>query len=218
MAGRNYLFPDELDSYVGNVWRHEAAIFEELRQETSALPQAGMQIGPDHGQWMQFLVRLTGARKCLEVGTFTGYSSLATALALPPEGRMICCDVSEEFTAIARKYWAKAGVAEKIELRLGPAVKTLATLKQEGHIFDFAFIDADKPNYPAYFDAACSLVRPGGLILIDNVLWSGQVADPSFQDEDNVKIREVNRLTGSDPRVETVLLPIGDGISVSRVK
>ncbi len=170
-----------LQEYLVSVSVREPEVLRKLREETARLPMAGMQIGPDHGQFMQLLVRLTGAKRCLEIGTFTGYSSLAVALALPADGSIVCCDVSETYTATARRYWEMAGVAAKIDLRIAPAVETLNKLLADGQggRFDFAFIDADKANYDAYYEAALKLVRKGGLIAIDNVLWSGAVADPA---------------------------------------
>jgi caffeoyl-CoA O-methyltransferase len=167
---------------------------------------------------MGFLVELTEARRCLEVGTFTGYSALAVALALPPDGRVVTCDIDEETTAVARRYWAEAGVADKIELRLGAARATLEQMIGGGEAggFDFAFIDADKENYGVYYEQTLALLRPGGLMLIDNVLWSGAVADPARDDSDTVAIRALNQTLRDDPRVSLSLLPIGDGLSLAR--
>jgi caffeoyl-CoA O-methyltransferase len=177
-----------------------------------------MQIAPEQGQLMAFLVTLTGARRALEVGVFTGYSSLAVALAMPPEGRLVACDVSESWTAVARRYWEEAGVAEKISLRLGPATDTLEALLKDGQAgsFDFAFIDADKENYGRYYDLALELVRPGGLIAIDNVLWGGAVADPAEQDADTQAIRALNARLHHDARIDLTMLPIGDGLTLAR--
>ena len=177
---------------------------------------AGMQIGPDQGALMAMLVKLIGARRILEIGTFTGYSSTAMALAMAPEGRMLCCDVSREWTDIARRAWADAGVEDRIELRLAPATETLATLTDKS--FDLSFIDADKPNYDAYYEGCLRVVRPGGLILIDHVLWSGEVANPAV-DNDNVRaIRELNAKIAADERVDHVLLPLADGLTMARVR
>jgi len=177
-----------------------------------------MQIGADQGALMALLIRLIGARRALEVGTFTGYSAMVVAEALPPEGQLITCDVSEEWTAIARRYWREAGLDGKIELRLGDARGTLAQLRREPGDggFDFAFIDADKSGYDHYYEACLHLVRPGGLILIDNVLWSGKVADPGVNDPDTVAIRQLNAKIAADPRVEACLLTVGDGVMVVR--
>jgi caffeoyl-CoA O-methyltransferase len=176
-----------------------------------------MQIAPEQGQFMALLVRLTGARRILEIGVFTGYSSLAMALALGRDARFTCCDISEEYTAVARKYWAKAGVADRIELKLGPAAETLKGLLKgsEGEI-DFAFIDADKTNYETYYDLALQLLRPGGLIAIDNVLWGGDVANPKKMDEDTEAIRRINKKVHADERVDVSLVPIGDGLTLAR--
>jgi caffeoyl-CoA O-methyltransferase len=177
-----------------------------------------MQISPEQGQFMALLVELMGARKTLEVGTFTGYSALVVALALPADGRVVACDVSEEWTSVARRYWDEAGVAHKIDLRLGPAWKTLESLLDEGrrHDFDFAFIDADKVNYDAYYELALELVRPGGLIAVDNTLWHGKVIDPAVTDDDTEAIRRLNAKLESDERVTLSLVPIGDGLSLAR--
>jgi predicted O-methyltransferase YrrM len=191
---------------------------QRLRAETAQLPQAGMQIGADQGALMALLIRLLGARRALEVGTFTGYSAMAVAEALPADGRLITCDISEEWTAIARRYWREAGLDRKIELRLGDARGTLSALRRESGdgSLDFAFIDADKSGYDYYYEACLHLVRPGGLILIDNVLWSGKVADPGVNDPDTVAIRKLNAKIATDPRVEACLLTVGDGVMLVR--
>jgi caffeoyl-CoA O-methyltransferase len=211
---------DQLVAYIHKVSLREAEPLRLLREETAKLPMAGMQISPDQGQFMALLVRLIGARRYLEIGTFTGYSSLAVALALPPDGRVVCCDVSEEYTAIARRAWASAGVADKIELHIAPARATLDRLREAGQRgrFDFAFIDADKTNYDHYYEAALELVRPGGLIAIDNVLWSGAVADSKRQDADTKALRALNRKLRDDERVDLSLLPIGDGLTLARIR
>jgi len=179
-----------------------------------------MQISPDQGQFMALLVRLIGARRCLEIGTFTGYSALAVALALPADGRVVCCDVSEEYTAVARRAWASAGVVGKIDLHLAPARVTLDKLRAEGRrgSFDFAFIDADKENYDHYYEAALELVRIGGVIAIDNVLWSGAVIDPKKQDADTKALRALNRKLRDDQRVDISMLPLGDGLTLARIR
>jgi caffeoyl-CoA O-methyltransferase len=176
-----------------------------------------MQIAPDQGQFMAFLIRLIGAKKALEVGVFTGYSSLCVALALPPEGKLIACDISEEYTAIARRYWQKAGVTDKIDLRIAPALETLDQLVTAGQTnsFDFAFIDADKENYLNYYERALQLVRPGGLIAVDNVLWGGAVADPAVQDESTQAIRAFNQTLHRDERVDLSLVAIADGLTLA---
>ena len=217
MSNRTLSMTDALYDYLLTVSSREPEILRRLREETARLPNAGMQIGPEQGQFMGLLIQLMGARRTLEVGVFTGYSSLAVALALPPDGRVVACDVSEEWTAIARRYWAEAGVAGKIELRLGPAVETLDALLADGQTegFDIAFIDADKENYDHYYERALRLVRPGGLIAIDNVLWSGRVADPEAQGESLVAIRALNAKLHRDERVTLSLVPIGDGLTLA---
>ena len=217
MSNRTLSMTDALYDYLLAVSSREPEILRRLREETARLPNAGMQIGPEQGQFMALLVQLLGARRTLEVGVFTGYSSLAVALALPPDGRVVACDVSEEWTAIARRYWAEAGVAGKIELRLGPAVGTLDALLADGQAdgFDFAFIDADKENYDNYYERALRLVRPGGLIAIDNVLWGGSVADPEAQGESLAAIRALNAKLHRDERVALSLVPIGDGLTLA---
>jgi len=196
----------------------EPDLLRRLREETAAHPSASMQIAPEQGQFMAMLVKLLGAAQALEVGVFTGYSSLAVALALPADGRLTACDVSEEFTAVARRYWEAAGVAHKIELRLAPAVETLDALLAAGRAgtFDFAFIDADKQAYRAYYERTLVLVRPGGLIAVDNVFRRGRVADPDVNDPDTVAMRDFNRHVHGDPRVEMSLVPIGDGLTLAR--
>jgi predicted O-methyltransferase YrrM len=207
-----------MGEYIRSVTLRELPILQRLREETALNPESGMQVSPEQGQFLAFLVRLTGARHALEVGVFTGYSSLSVALALPDDGHIVACDVNEEWTSIARKYWREAGVEQKIELRLRPAVETLHQLIGQGrrNSFDFAFIDADKANYQAYFDAAVELVRPGGLIVVDNVLWHGQVIDSSVQDEDTVAIRQFNDRLHLDGRVNITLVPIGDGLTLAQ--
>ena len=212
------LLPDTVEQYVDDFVTVETEVQQRLRAETSVLPKGGMQIGADQGAFMALLARLIGARRALEIGTFTGYSAMAVAAALPPGGRLITCDVSEEWTAIARRYWREAGLSDTIELRLGDARGTLAALRIEAgdSSFDFAFIDADKPGYDAYYEACLHLVRPGGLILIDNVLWSGKVADPEILDPDTVALRALNAKIREDARVEASLVAIGDGVMVVR--
>ncbi|MDZ7953061.1 class I SAM-dependent methyltransferase [Nostoc sp. DedQUE09] len=207
----------QLYNYLLSVSLREPEILEKLRQETANHPRSGMQISPEQGQFMSLLVQLIGAKKTLEVGVFTGYSSLSVALALPPDGKIIACDVSEEFTAIARRYWQEAGVADKIDLRLAPALETLDWLLATGQAetFDFAFIDADKENYDGYYERSLQLVRPGGLIAIDNVLWSGQVADEQNQDESTQAIRALNEKLHHDKRITLSLVPIADGLTLA---
>jgi predicted O-methyltransferase YrrM len=210
----------ELHQYLVSVGVREPEVLRRLRERTAELPESGMQIAPEQGAFMALLVRAMGARRCLEVGTFTGYSSTVVALALPPEGRMVCCDVSREWTDIARQAWTDAGVADRIELRLAPALETLDNLLADGgaRSFDFAFIDADKPSYDGYVERALLLVRAGGLIAIDNVLWSGRVADPSDQDESTRAIRALNEKLATDERVDIAMVPIGDGLTLLQVR
>ncbi len=196
-------------------------VLRKLRDETATLSQGRMQISTEQGQFMRLLVTLIGAKKCLEVGVFTGYSSLVVAQSLPDDGKIIACDVSEEYTNIARKYWKEAGVENKIDLRIGPAGDTLDALLAESNqaeTFDFAFIDADKPNYDRYYEAALKLIKPGGLIGIDNTLWSGDVADPEINDEETVALRNLNAKLVRDDRVLISLVPIGDGLTLARKK
>ena len=218
MSSRTLTMTDALHGYLTGAVSREPAILRELRAETAALPAAGMQISPEQGQFMQLLIALLGAKKTLEVGVFTGYSALATALALPPDGRIVACDVSDEWTAMGRKYWAKAGVADKIDLRLAPATATLDALIADGQAgtFDFAFIDADKEAYDAYYERALTLLRPGGLVAVDNALWSGRVADPTETDPDTAALRALNAKLRDDPRVDFSLVPIGDGLALAR--
>lgn len=194
--------------------RHLAA----LRDATASLPMARMQISAEQGSLLQLLVRLLDARRCLEVGTFTGYSAMAVVQAMPPDGRLVACDVSEEWTAIARDHWARAGVAGRIDLRLAPALQTLDALLADGQAgtFDLAFIDADKENYAAYYDRCLALLRPGGLVAIDNVLWSGAVADPADTSPSTVALRALNARVIADPRVDVSMVPISDGLTLAR--
>jgi predicted O-methyltransferase YrrM len=204
--------------YLLSVSLREPEILAQLRQETGQLPSAIMQISPEQGQFMALLVQLMGAKKTLEVGVFTGYSSLVVALALPPDGGVVACDLDPNSTAIARRYWQQAGVAEKIDLQIAPALETLDRLLAEGQAgtFDFAFIDADKGNYENYYERSLQLIRPGGLIAIDNVLWSGRVADPEDQDKRTEAIRSFNQKLFRDERVAISLVPIADGLTLAR--
>jgi caffeoyl-CoA O-methyltransferase len=218
MSSRTIVLNDALYEYLLSVSLREPDVLCRLREETAKMPQHNMQISPEQGQFIALLVELTGARKCLEVGTFTGYSTLSLALALPEDGQIVACDISEEFTSRAKPYWQKAGVAGKIDLRLGPALETLDALIADGEsgAFDFAFIDADKVNYQGYFQRALDLIRRGGLILVDNVLWSGAVVDPARDDEDTEAIRAFNQACADDPRISLSLVPIGDGLTLAR--
>jgi predicted O-methyltransferase YrrM len=216
MSNRTLNLSDRLYDYLLSVSLREPEILTQLRQETAQHPMRQMQIAPEQGQFMALLVQLMGATKTLEVGVFTGYSSLSIALVLPPQGKLIACDVSAEYTSIARRYWQAAGVADKIDLRLAPALETLEQLLATGQAgtFDFAFIDADKGNYRNYYDRALQLLRPGGLIAIDNVLWDGKVADPAVQDNSTQAIRAFNAFLHQDQRVSISLVPIADGLTL----
>ncbi|MFO1119671.1 MAG: class I SAM-dependent methyltransferase [Rhodospirillales bacterium] len=218
MSNRTISVDDRLYDYLLGVSLREPGVLSRLRAETLKLPQAGMQISPEQGQFMALLVKLTGARSILEIGTFTGYSALAMALVLPAGGRLIACDVSDEWTALARRYWREAGVEGRIELRLAPALDTVRALLGEGGAgsFDLIFIDADKGNYRAYYDAALELLRPGGLMLIDNTLWDGRVADPANEEDNTQAIRAFNAALHDDARIDLSLLPIGDGLTLAR--
>jgi caffeoyl-CoA O-methyltransferase len=203
---------DALYDYVVAMGTRETRAQRELRAETQKLPMAAMQIGPDQGALLQVLVRILRAKRGIEIGTFTGYSALSVALALPPNGKIVCCDVSEEWTSIGRRYWKKAGVDKKIDLRIGPALETLATLKGK---YDFAFIDADKPNYWNYYERCLQLIRKDGLIAVDNTLWGGSVINPEKQSESTRALREFNQRVARDRRVDIALVPIGDGLTLA---
>ncbi len=218
MSNQTLGLPDDLRDYLLRVGVREAPILRRLRDETASLPQHNMQIAPEQGALMAMLVQVSGARRCIELGTFTGYSSLAVALALPPDGRMVCCDVSREWTDIAARYWAEAGVGHKIDLRIGPASATLDALLADGGAdsFDFAFLDADKANYSAYAERLIRLLRPGGLLAVDNVLWSGAVIDPGATDPDTEAVRALNQMLAADDRVDLAMVPIADGLTLAR--
>ena len=217
MAPAELPLTPQLSDYIRDVSLREPDVLRRLREETASHPQVSMQISADQGQFMALLVAMLNARRTLEIGVFTGYSSLAVALALPEDGRIIACDVSEEYTSVARRYWREAGVERKIDLRLRPAVQTLDDLIALGQAnsFDFAFIDADKANYANYYERCLTLIRPGGLIAVDNVLWSGKVADPAVQDEDTRAIRAFNQKLKDDDRVWLSMLPIRDGLTLA---
>ena len=207
-----------LYDYLLSVSLREAEILTQLRQETAQHPMGKMQIAPEQGQFMALLVQLIGAKKTLDVGVFTGYSSLVVALALPTNGKVVACELNSQYAAIARHWWQLAGVADKIDLHIAPAGETLnqlLTAKQAG-TFDFAFIDANKSNYDNYYEQALQLVRSGGLIAIDNVLWSGRVADPQVQDNRTNKIRALNQKLHQDLRITVSIVPIGDGLTLAR--
>ncbi len=205
---------DSLYEYVLKVGFREPDALLQLREETGRLAEGEWQIAPEQGPFLALLVQLMGARNCLEIGTFTGYSAAWVASVLPAAGTIICCEVNEAYAAIARKHWAAAGLAEKIDLRMGPALDTLGTLR--GTTFDYAFIDADKANYDAYYEACLELVRPGGVIAIDNTLWDGKVADEAVTDADTVAIRALNQKIHSDSRVSLSFLPFADGLTLVR--
>lgn len=210
---------DRLADYLDAANRPETPTQLKLREDTGTMPNAGMQIGANQGSFMAFLVGLIGARNCLEIGTFTGYSALAVAQALPEGGRLICCDVSKDYTDIARAAWEEAGVADRIELHIGPAADTLERLIVHGgaSCFYFAFIDADKENYDRYYEQCLILLRKGGLIAFDNMLWDGAVANPADTSETTVAIRALNAKLRDDPRVDFCLIPVGDGIALARI-
>lgn len=218
MSTRTVSLDERLYDYLLAVSVREPQVLADLREETAKLPGAGMQISPEQGQFMRLLAELIGARRALEIGVFTGYSSLCVAQALPPDGELVACDVNEEYTAVARRYWQRAGLEQRIRLELGPALATLDRRLAAGESgsFDFAFIDADKENYQAYYERSLRLLRQGGLIAIDNVLWGGSVADPENQKSSTLAIRALNSLLSSDPRVSVSLVPIGDGLFLAR--
>jgi caffeoyl-CoA O-methyltransferase len=211
---------ERLYRYLLDVSLREPDVLRRLRAETAERENASMQIAPEQGQFMALLVELIGAERTLEIGTFTGYSALAVALALPPHGRVIACEVSQEYARIARRWWVEAGVAEKIELHVEPAIETLDRMLEDGlgRRFDFAFIDADKQGYLDYWERCLRLVRRGGLIAVDNVLWDGRVADPDNAEESTQAIRAFNARVRDDERVDLSLVPIGDGLTLARVR
>ncbi len=219
MSNRTIGLSDEIYRYLLQHSLREPELLRRLREETTRMTRwANMQIAPEQGQFMGLLVQLIGARRALEVGTFTGYSALSVMLAMPRDGRLVACDLSKEFTDVARRYWAEAGLADRIELRLQPALNTLDELIAGGAAgsFDFAFIDADKENYDGYYERALTLLRPGGLLAIDNVLWNGSVADPTIHDADTNAIRALNDKVAKDRRVAISMVPIGDGLTLAR--
>jgi len=206
-----------LDDYILKTGLREHPAQKALRAATAKMPRGGMQIGAPQGALMALLVEAIGAKRCIEIGVFTGYSALSVALALPADGRLIACDVSEDYTAVGRKFWQSAGVAAKIDLRIAPALETVSALLAAGEAgrFDFAFIDADKTNYDAYYEGCLKLLRPGGLIAVDNVLWGGSVADPLKKDADTRAIKRLNAKIRKDERVSMCLVPVSDGVTLA---
>jgi len=220
LSNRTLKLDDRSYGYLLEHSLREHPALAKLRAETASHPQANMQIAPEQGQFMQLLVRLTGARRAIEVGVFTGYSSLAVMLAMPPDGRLLALDVSEEYTAIARRHWQAAGVADRIELVLAPANETLDARLAGGEAgqYDFAFIDADKTGYLGYYERLLKLLRPGGLIAVDNTLWGGEVANPGNREADTLALRAFNDFLHRDPRIDLALLPVGDGLTLARLR
>lgn len=218
MSNETINLTSELYEYLLSKSLHEHPVLARLRDETRQLTGFQMQISPEQGQFMALLIEIMGAKKTLDIGTFTGYSALVVALALPQDGKVVTCDITEDATNVARRFWKLAGMDGKIELRLAPALTTLQALMEKGEsgTFDFAFIDADKANYVHYYESALALLRPGGLIAIDNVLWSGDVADPRNQDNNTKAIRALNDFVYADKRVSISMLPIGDGLTLAR--
>ncbi|MGD8854132.1 MAG: class I SAM-dependent methyltransferase [Gammaproteobacteria bacterium] len=217
MSNTTFTLPDNLRDYLLRVSLREPPVLKRLREQTAQDTMSRMQITPEQGQLMALLVRLMGARKALEIGVYTGYSALWVAGALPDDGRLVACDVNEAWTSLAKDYWREAGVIDRIDLRLAPALATLDALIEGGETgsFDFAFIDADKENYLAYYERSLELLRPGGLIAIDNTLWSGSVIDPTDSDPDTLAIRAFNEALHADTRVHISLVPIGDGLTLA---
>jgi predicted O-methyltransferase YrrM len=218
MTNKTIGISEELAAYVVRVGTREPDVLARLREETAALPQHGMQVAPEQGAFFALLVELIGARRCIEIGTFTGYSSTAVALALPEDGQLVCCDIAEEWTALARKYWDEAGVADKIDLHVAPAADTLDQLLAAGEkdAYDFAFVDADKAGYDAYYERLLRLVRPGGLIAFDNTLWHGRVLDEDADDEDTCALQALNQKLAGDERITLCLVPFADGVTLAR--
>jgi caffeoyl-CoA O-methyltransferase len=216
MANRTLVMTPALEEYLLQVGVQEPEILQQLRRDTAAMPNARMQIGPDQGRFMRWLVELIGAKQCLEIGVFTGYSALAVALGIPDGGRLVACDIDFETTQIAARYWELAGVADRIQLVLGEGMDTLRTLVADGQLgrFDFAFIDADKESYDNYYETCLLLLRVGGLLLIDNTLWSGRVADSQCSDPDTLAIKALNHKIAQDHRVSSCMVAIGDGLTL----
>ncbi len=220
MSNRTLRLDDRTYEYLLAHSLREDPALAALRAETASHPKVNMQIAPEQGQFMQMLARLSGARRAIEVGVFTGYSSLAMMLAMPEDARLLALDVSEEYTSVARRHWRAAGVAERIELVIAPARDTLDARIRAGEagIYDFAFIDADKTGYLGYYERLLKLLRPGGLIVVDNTLWSGEVANPANREADTEALREFNDALHRDPRIDLSLLPLGDGLTLARIR
>jgi predicted O-methyltransferase YrrM len=220
MSPKTLSITEAVSKYLLEVTVNEPEVLRELRDETSKLPGANMQIAPEQGKFMRLLVEILGAKRCLEVGVYTGYSSISVALGLPADGLLVACDVNADTSNVAKRYWDRAGVSSKVRLELRPATETLAQLIDSGNAnsFDFAFIDADKQAYDSYYELCLKLLRPGGLIAIDNTLWSGRVADPTLLDTSTVAIRAINAKVAADSRVSSSLVPIGDGLLLARKK
>lgn len=218
MTTRTFTLSSQLYDYLLEVSLREPELLRELRTRTAALEDSRMQISPEQGQFMGLLTKIAGVTNAIEIGVFTGYSTLSIALALPDQGRLVACDIDENATTIARQFWQRCGVEHKIDFRLGPGIETLDSLLAQGRAGDFqlAFIDADKENTPVYYEKLLELLQPGGLVLVDNTLWSGRVADPDNQDKDTNAIRAFNSALKSDERVDISLVPIGDGLTMAR--
>ncbi|MFB6247657.1 MAG: O-methyltransferase [Salinibacter sp.] len=217
MSSQSIGLPDDLHEYLLSISLRESEVRTRLREETADHPKSEMQIAPEQGQFLQFLVQLIGARRTVEVGVFTGYSALAVAEVLPPDGELVACDVSEDYTQVARRYWAEAGVEDKIDLRIAPADRTLAALLDDGQdgTFDFAFIDADKEAYDTYYEQCLTLLRPGGVIALDNMFRGGAVANPAPDDDSTRAIQRLNEKIHGDERVTLSVLPLADGVTLA---
>jgi caffeoyl-CoA O-methyltransferase len=217
MSNQSIGLPDELHEYLLSVSLREPDVMQRLRTETAEHPRSEMQIAPEQGQFLRFLVRLIGVRRSIEVGVFTGYSALAVAMELPPTGTLVACDVSEEYTGVARRYWVEAGVADRIDLRIAPAEETLSALLEDGQdgTFDFSFIDADKETYDTYYEQSLKLLRPGGVIALDNMFRGGRVTDPEVEEESVRAIQRLNEKLRDDERVDLSMLPLADGVTLA---
>ena len=217
MSNQSIGLPDELHEYLLSVSLREPDVMQRLRTETAEHPRSEMQIAPEQGQFLRFLVRLIGVRRSIEVGVFTGYSALAIAMELPPTGTLVACDVSEEYTGVARRYWVEAGVADRIDLRIAPAEETLSALLEDGQdgTFDFSFIDADKETYDTYYEQSLKLLRPGGVIALDNMFRGGRVTDPEVEEESVRAIQRLNEKLRDDERIDLSMLPLADGVTLA---